>query len=1079
MQLKFFRRIVCAAVLALSLGQAAIAADTITEGFDSANGSVMPKGWSAAGSSSTYKADKEIYHSAKPSIAIEGVNTSAYLITPILQGEFNFWIRNYTKNYQASVTAYACIYDGDKLTIGDQIDTRTLPKTSSGTPSWTNIAFNSPTATRVALLISQAYFDDFTYTPAEATSGASLLVKDFANGSEYDFGTVAAGTEHTFNLINQGTEELIINKLSVSEGFEIVKGEDLKNIEAGKTAEVTVATKAESAEGSLTIETNDAENSSYVINLKSTYKVPAPVMEVSTLTLNFGKVTSEASEDIIIKNSGDAVLTVAATCNNPAFILSENSFNIDPDGEATLTVTFKNDAGTVGANKAVITLTPNAGENVTVESEARVPDPDVWTETFESNELPEGWELEGTYWTFADEVAKGTFNSSKAYLTTPSLKVDSPDDVLTFQYRTTFNGKVTIKIQMSKDGGDFKDYATITESTKVQDFKDYEIKGLEPGSYRFRFENEDYDLDNFEGFKLDMNAPKMVVLPVETAAFGKVTAKPEGKVYTVSNTGTGTMTVNISSSNDDFSVTPATLENIEPGEPATFTVNFEYDITNLGEKEATITITPTYNQEAAVSFKATATAKDPNIWEEDFEEGVIPQGWSTTGWTVEKASSYYGNGTYMAYAGTSSNDYTLTTPRLYATEGQELKFEVGKTTDQYDPLTVECSHDLETWTEIEDSPITTSGEKIFKAPSTGFYYLRFRGKYGRVDNFIGFKLAMKDHDLSIAGQNIPATGHQYVEYVATVTVKEMMGNPETATATLYLNGENVAETSQEIGANETETLTLSFVPKDGIENAEAYIIVTYADAESIKGEQVNVTIAEAPVWDENGEADIKEGTIPVVVFNYTPVHGWNTISVPFALKDEYLTQIFGESYCVYELKEYKDGIIRFQEAITKDGKYAAGYPYVVYVSDVLAENPDIETWEAIEDGLSDQIILENVKIEQSTPRSEESNGVIFTSEYSRRDVEDGETIYALNPETSKLEKTKTLKGYRSYITLNPSITTMPEVKFYDGNGQETGVEFIPMEIIPIEGIYNLQGVRVTEPLSPGIYIVNGKKKVIR
>lgn len=836
MKLKFFRRIVFAAVLALFMGQAAVA-DTVTEGFDTSTGNsnvTLPDGWDSDGSLYYFSADKDVFKSAKPSIMIEGENKTTYLITPMLQGEFNFWLRNRTKTYRASVTAYACTYDGNNLTLGNQIASQQLDKTSGNIPNWEKVTFNSPTATRVALLISQAYFDDFTYTPAEAAAGPSLVVEKFGNGKEYDFGTVPAGTQHTFNLINQGTEDLIITKLSVSEGFEIVKGQDLKKIEPGKTAEVTVATGDKNAEGALTIETNDAVNSRYVIKLKSVCKVPVPVMEVSPLSLDFGTVEEDTTQEILIKNSGDASLTVSAASDNAAFELSSNTLSIEPGSEMTLKVTFKYEKAVAGANTATVTLSPNVGETVRVEAKAIV--------------------------------------------------------------------------------------------------------------------------------------------------------------------------------------------------------------------------------------------DDPNIWKEDFEEGVIPQGWSTTGWTVEKAGSYYGNGTYMAYAGTSGNDYTLTTPRLYAAEGQVLKFEVGKTTDQYDPLTVEYSHDLITWKEIEGSPITSEGENTFKAPVSGYYYLRFKGKYGRVDNFAGFRLALKDHDLSIAGQNIPAKGNQYLEYQATVTVKEMMGNTETATAELYIDGQVMVTETKKIGANETLTITLSFLPEESVENAEAYILLTYAETESIKGDLVNVTIAEAPVWDENGEADIEEGTLPVVVFNYTPVQGWNTISVPFALNDEYLSCIFGESYSVYELKDYKDGIIRFQEAMTKDGEYAVGYPYVVYVNDLGVDLYDTE---------ADPIILEDVKIVNTAPRQDESNGVTFSALFSRKEAGEGETIYELDSDSHSLKATDSVKGFRGYVTLGPAITKVPQVKFYDGSGEETGIESVDMETTTKEGIYNIQGVKVNLPVPPGIYIINGKKMVVR
>lgn len=1077
MKLSLHRRVLCAAVMALLMGHSAFA-DTVTEGFNTASGTVMPDGWNTAGSNSYYKSDRDTKHNAAPSIAAEGNNTTAYLITPMLQGDFNLWIRNYTKSYQATVTAYACTYNDGEVTLGNELGYEKLSKTSSGTPSWTNVKFNSPTATRVALLIAYAYIDDFTYTPGVVTAGPSLLVTDYANGDEYIFGIVPEGSQKTFSLVNQGTEELTINSIDATDGFVIVAGKDLQTIGAGENADVTVATPAKNAEGKLIIESNDKE-SPYEIILKSTYKIPAPVMEVSSTAIDFGKVTEDASRDIVIKNSGDAALTVSAVSNNASFVLSGNSLSVEPEAEATLTVTFKFDADKVGTNNGTLTLTNNAGDPVDISLTARVPDPNVWTEDFEGDSLPAGWELTGkSKWTVEDGVAKGSYNSvDKGYIVTPSLKVETTGDILSFQYRPTYSGLVYVKIEMSKDGADFKEYYKITDNTRVQEFKDYQITGLEPGTYRFRFENDDYELDNFEGFKLDNEAPKMEISPLTPAAFGKVTERPEGKIYTVTNAGTGSMDVTISSSSEDFSVSPTSLTNIEAGQEATFTVFFEYDVDNVGEKEATITVTPSYNEEAAVTIQATAISKDPSIWEEDFEEGKLPQGWSTTGWNVTNSKLYGLNGTYVAWAGISNNGSTLTTPRLYAEKDQELRFEVCGNIDSYTPLTVEYSNDSMNWKEMEGSPVESTGVQTFVAPETGNYYLRFKGVYGAVDNFYGFRLNMKEHDLSVAGQNIPVKGNQYVEYVATISVMEMMSKTENATAELYMNGNVVATETAEIGENETVTITLSFVPEQSVENAETYVLVSYAENETLKGETVNVTIAPAPVWDEDEEAEFEEGTVPVVILNYTPVAGWNTISVPFALDDKSLTQIFGESYLVYELKEYSEGIIKFQEALLMDGKYAAGYPYVVYVNE--PDSPEIEE-EAVEAGtIGAPIILENVKIERTEPQSDESKGVKFSAIFSKRDVEEGETCYELDSAYHSLKEATSLKGFRGYVTLDPSITKVPAVQFYDGSGQPTGVESVITEMFTVEGIYNLQGVKVTQPLSPGIYIINGKKTVIR
>lgn len=1082
--LRFHKRLTCLTLMALAIGVAATA-ETITEGFDNFNAAyvsgswtqktlTLPEGWDYSGPMLSFEKSTEsgTYKKAKPSISVASTNSDSYLITPMLQGDFSFWLRDNPKSKAASIKAYTCTMENGELNLGEEIGSQTL---SANNATFYEITFNNPTATRVALLISQAYFDDFTYTPAVPTAGPSLVIADYANGSSFDFGTVSKGTEQRFTLTNKGTETLNIESITISGGYDLIGNEIPMSIESGKQKDVVIATPDMDATGVLSIISNDPE-SPYIINVSSKYKVPKPIMGVSPLRIDLGRVTADASGTFIVSNTGDATLTATLTSDNTAFEVSKPNLSVEPGQSEEVTVMYKYDATAYGVNSANITVTPNDGEQAVVAVSAKVPNPNVWSEDFSGNTLPEGWEIQNNTncWKFSNGYAEGSFSSNKGYLTTPSLAVESVEDEMTFQYKTTYNGTVYIKIQYSKDGGEYKDYKTITEKSKVNDFKDYTITGLDAGNYCFRFENDDYILDNFEGFKLNLNAPKMEVTPLGDVNFGKVTAQPESKTFTVANVGTGKLTVNISCSNTDFSVEAAELTDIENESPATFTVSFNYDAENLGEKSAVITITPTYNKDASVSFSVYANAKDPNIWEEDFEDGVIPEGWSNSGWVVEKSTSTTGNGTYMAYAGTGNNT-TLATPRLYASKGQKLAFEVGKYTDPNDPLTVEYSHDKNEWILLEGGPITSGGVKEFTAPEDGFYYLRFQGRYGRVDNFNGFKLSPKDHDLSITGKNIPTAGNQYVEYTATVTLQEMMGMNETVTATLYFGTEQMATVTETLEPNATVTLPLTFLPTEGVDNAEAFIKVSYAENESLETDAVAVTIEEAPVWDENAQADLTEGTLPVVVFNYVPVQGWNSIGVPFALDDDYLTLIFGPSYIVYELNGYENNTIFFREAAKYSGKYAAGYPYIVYVNSASPEDPVT----SYSDDQSSLTILRDVKIEKTEPQSETKNGVTFSANFSPREAGMEETLYEIDATDHSLKEISTVKGYRGSITLDAGITSVPRVVFYDNSGGETGITAIEEDSTLREIIFNLNGQKVKEPLVPGIYIINGKKTVVR
>lgn len=1043
-----------------------------TEGFDSFNTGydsswqvvlTLPEGWDYEGASSTFSkgtASGE-YHKAKPSIGVEEGNTTAYLITPMLQGDFDFFIRNYTSKKQAEITAYACTYSNGQFSLGDELGYKKL---TSGNSNWVNVTFNSPVATRVALLISKAYFDDFTYTPSAPQEGPSLVVSGFNNGSEYDFGTVAEGTSKTFVLINQGSEELLIENFSITGGFTLSESAPV-SIGAGETSEITVLTPSEDADGELAIYSND-KDSPYVVKLKSVYKVPKPVMAVSPAEINLGKATEDVVGTFSVYNEGDALLIATLTIDNSAFELNKSTLNIEPGQNEEVSVTFHYNVENYGVNTAKITLKPNEGDEAFVNVFAKVSDPNAWSADFSSDELPRGWEADMQGWSFVDGVARGKYvYSSKCYLTTPELIVNAGDE-MDFQYKATANN-VTVKIQYSRDGGEFRDYKSISGLNKMDNYADFTISGLEPGSYRFRFQNDDYDLDNFGGFQLNANAPKLEVSPLEDASFGKVISAGKSKKYTIMNAGTGLLSVSIASDSEDFSVEPSEITDIMPDNPAEFTVKFNYDIENLGEKHAVITVTPSYNSSAKVVFNANANAKNPDLWEEDFEEGIIPEGWSTTGWTVEKSSTYNGNGTYMAYAGINSNVPVIITPRLLASAGQELKFEIGKGTDEWDPMTVEYSHDQNVWTALDDSPFKSGGTYTFTAPESGYYYLRFCGRYGRIDNFSGFKLALKEHDLSFGGQTVPTQGYQYVDYNVEITLKEMTGKEENVRVALYFGEEEMVAAETVIEPNATDHITLSFTPVEA-GDVVASIIVTYADGEILKGETVSVNIQEAPVWDENGKQEFETETIPALIFDYEVADGWNSISVPFALNDQYLTQIFGTGYTVYELKAYEDNTIKFQVADQYNGKYASGYPYIVFVQN-SDDNYSLYSDEVINDS---PVILKDVRVDQPIPQEDRRGLVGFKGSFAYKDLD--ENSYEIDNAKGTLNNTQSINAFRACISLDPEIETLPRVKFYDRSGVETGIEQIYEDVAYPEGIFNLNGVRVKEPLAPGIYIINGR-----
>lgn len=1024
-------------------------AETMTATFDAG----LPEGWTMVGSlyndSDRARSGKGIYTSSKS-------DKANYILTTEIEGDIEFYGRSYNTKGYGYITLYTV---NDDNTPGDKIYEFRTDNVTSGKVNFQKFTYTIDVPRRVAIDLYWSCIDDFTYTPAEISAGASLTVSDHAPGSTYDFGgqPVGAGTTYSFTLLNKGGADLTISSIDITGGYAITEGGDITTLAAKESATLTVATPAADASGTLSI-TSDDPDSPYIINLTSIYKEPRPEMTVDTDAIDFGKVTDIATREITVGNTGDAPLTATLGCDSDIFSVSPASVTVAPGESAAVTVTYNYDASVYGLHTATLTVTPDAGETASIALSAKVHNPAAWAEDFSAGTLPDDWEA-GSCWSIEDGVARAYYSYSdrNSCLTTPPLTVTAGDE-LTFMYRATA-GYVTIKIMASRDGGEFSTLASISADRAMSSFEPYTIRGLEPGTYRFCFVNDDYELDDFEGFMPDMNAPKMEVSPLADADFGKVYASPEAITYTVANNGTGSMTVDITSDSRYFTVTPSTLTDIVKGEPQTFTVSFGYDIEALGDKNGMITVTPTYNADAAVSFAAHAVAKNPDIWEEDFEAGAIPADWDNQGeWSVSTPYVSGSNGSRMA-AIRSFYPMTLTTPRLKATEGAELRFYIGM---QYDdePLTIEYSADKTVWTPIESgvASYTRSADITFRAPATGYYYIRFTGTYAMLDNFEGFRLSPKTHDLALTAHEIPAQGWQYATYTATATVTETYGNAEMASATLIVNGEAVATDVRDIAPEGSATFTLSFTPQEPMTDAAAQIEISYADEVSVTAPVV-LTVTPAPVLDESEAPDLEAGPLPAIVVRYNAVAGWNTIAMPFALTDALLADIFGNNFEIFELSRFADETIEFDIP----SSYIAGHPYVVYAPDVPAHG---------------DIILTDIDIEAPMADIVERDGVIFTAFYAPGAPSDMSDVYLFNTGETGLHagtEAEFGKGFRCYLSLRDATDGIPALKL----GKYTGIAPVTRAQDGSQVIYNLGGQRVTGYVQPGIYIVNGRRTILR
>lgn len=566
--------------------------------------------------------------------------------------------------------------------------------------------------------------------------------------------------------------------------------------------------------------------------------------------------------------------------------------------------------------------------------------------------------------------------------------------------------------------------------------------------------------------------PILKVTPT-SIAFGSVRAI-DSQTITVTNTGVGSMDVTIASDNTtDFTLSATSLTGIGAGESKTFDVTFNYNIENLGEKTANITVTPSYNAEDAKAIVATATAANPNVWE-DFESGILATWYNENDSWLNRVAGLEG----YASPGYQSKD-VLRTPRLYAEEGQVLGFDV-KIVDKYssNKITAKYSTDRVTWSTpvdyaapdgfgaSKDNPFM--GTYSIVAPATGYYWVEFTGSQAGIDNITGWSLAPISHETKLGKATIPATGTAHGTYTASVVVQELGGSDETVTAELYFGTEKVAEqTDIAISGNSDKTIELSYLPTEEFEGY-VYIKVSGENIGELETEPVNVTISETTyVFDEDSDVNPVISSNSVVKVKYTAQKGWNTIVMPFSLTGSpaYMNTIFGEGWTAYAIDGYLSGEVSFKSATYM----APSTPYLVYA-------PNAESH-------PDGVYLQSVSAgsyywNKSTAVTKDD--ATFKGTFKPIAAPDMEGKYGITDEGKLAKGTNeaSIKAYHAYLEVaGGAELSRISIEGFE-SGELTDLNFVKLVDANAKAIYTLSGQKV-EKAKKGIYIVNGKKIVVR
>ena len=520
-------------------------------------------------------------------------------------------------------------------------------------------------------------------------------------------------------------------------------------------------------------------------------------------------------------------------------------------------------------------------------------------ERFTDGKLPYGWFTEG--WTVKDNAAQSSSGSGgfdigslmggakSRYLLTPPLNVLDGDS-LAFSVKKSGmsfsigGGADSLIVEKSVYGSGEWETVTVLKDTLASSYRPFAIKNVAAGEYRFRFTTSaSLALDSVAGHTIDMDAPDLYVT-LDSAVVSEVNLggnmkKDSTVTFIVMNTGTGTLNLDITSSNETLFALSANQLSVAAGDSATLGVTFKYVSDSIGRHNVDITFAPADNRLKAQTVKFTAGIVDPGMWLVDFNDGKMPYGCFTEGWAlkdsanVQSGSSSGGFDLSSLLGGSSSADnYLLTPPLKVEKENEPLVFSAksggsgigsllgggGSTTFFVDRAVYGTTKWLQV-AEFTDSLGSDYKELAVTTEEPGEYRFRFRAASGvTIDSIAGGKIDIEAPDLLVTVDSIHA--HTVDLGVVTADSVKQFVVINTATGTLNLDiassGEGAFSLSDnhfDIAAGDSAVLNVSFnYAAAHTGRNETAITFTPAD-ERVEPQTINVTavLEDLMAWHEN------------------------------------------------------------------------------------------------------------------------------------------------------------------------------------------------------------------------------------
>ena len=257
------------------------------------------------------------------------------------------------------------------------------------------------------------------------------------------------------------------------------------------------------------------------------------------------------------------------------------------------------------------------------------------------------------------------------------------------------------------------------------------------------------------------------------------------------------------------------------------------------------------------------------------------------------------------------------------------------------------------------------------------------------------------------------------------------------------------------------------------ERVETTITVTEQEDTRVILDETSTSVPEA-----------SSGEVEILVKRTLKANQWSTICLPFDMTEAQTREVFGSDVQLAEFTDYDiecdddDNIIalnvNFGETDLSEGFYGNN-PYLIKTSKGITE---FEVTAAIDPNEEDAVVeYDNGK----TGKRREVYGS-FIGTYHAGDVIPACGLFLSNNKFYYSTGKTLLKAFRGYFQFKDVLTSVENianVKFaFFLDGTTTHVE----DLAPVtteDTIYDLSGRKVTKPQQSGVYIVNGKKAVIK